>query len=238
MRKIFPCLLPVRSIMFILIFTAGAAITKSSVSDISNWWSIVATAANLITIAILILMARANNMTFAELINYKKGKTKIRQIVIMTVVILSLGMGFMYVAGFICYGVFPYMAPMMCEPVNKYLAFINLILLPVTTAFAEDGLYLGAGVGQIRNKYLAVIVPAVFFALQHCFIPVLWDAKYMLYRFLSFLPLTLILCAYYHRKRNPLPVMVGHAFIDLATGVLILIMSVDPGYYEKMLEMS
>ena len=43
MRKIFPCLLPVRSIMFILIFTAGAAITKSSVSDISNWWSIVAT---------------------------------------------------------------------------------------------------------------------------------------------------------------------------------------------------
>ena len=224
--------------MFILIFTAGAAITKSSVSDISNWWSIVATAANLITIAILILTARANNMTFAELINYKKGKTKIRQIVIMTVVILSLGMGFMYVAGFICYGVFPYMAPMMCEPVNKYLAFINLILLPVTTVFAEDGLYLGAGVGQIRNKYLAVIVPAVFFALQHCFIPVLWDAKYMLYRFLSFLPLTLILCAYYHRKRNPLPVMVGHAFIDLATGVLILIMSVDPGYYEKMLEMS
>ena len=224
--------------MFILIFTAGAAITKSSVSDISNWWSIVATAANLITIAILILTARANNMTFAELINYKKGKTKIRQIVIMTVVILSLGMGFMYVAGFICYGVFPYMAPMMCEPVNKYLAFINLILLPVTTAFAEDGLYLGAGVGQIRNKYLAVIVPAVFFALQHCFIPVLWDAKYMLYRFLSFLPLTLILCAYYHRERNPLPVMVGHAFIDLATGVLILIMSVDPGYYEKMLEMS
>ena len=238
MKKILPFLLPVRSIIFILVFTIGAAITNNNLSDISNWWSVVATATNIVTIVILLLAARVGKMTYAGLINYKKGQTKIRQIILMTVLILSAGMGLMYVAGFICYGVFPYMAPMMCAPINKYLAIINLILLPVTTALAEDGLYLGAGVNQIKNKYAAVVVPAFFFALQHCFIPTLWDVRYMLYRFLSFLPLTVILCAYYHKKRNPLPVMVGHAFIDMATGVMIMITSVDPGLYAKWMEMA
>ena len=36
-------LLPIRCIMFILIFVIGSIITKQNLSDISNWWSIVAT---------------------------------------------------------------------------------------------------------------------------------------------------------------------------------------------------
>ena len=73
--------------------------------------------------------------------------------------------------------------------------------------------------------------------MQHSFIPLLWDPRHIIYRFLSFLPLTIILCWYYHKKRDPLPIMVGHAIIDLATAVEILVMSVDPGYYEKMTQM-
>ncbi|MBE6844376.1 MAG: CPBP family intramembrane metalloprotease [Ruminococcus sp.] len=69
----------------------------------------------------------------------------------------------------------------------------------------------------MKNKYAAVILPALFFAVQHSFIPVLFDAKYIIYRFLSFLPLTLILCWYYYKKRNSLPTMIGHGIIDVAT---------------------
>ena len=52
--------------------------------------------------------------------------------------------------------------------------------------------------------------------------------------FLSFLPLTIILCWYYYKKRNPLPIMVGHAIIDFATVIQILITSFSPGFYEMM----
>ena len=58
----------------------------------------------------------------------------------------------MNVAGLICYKVIPYMAPMMAAPVPLILAIINFILLPLTVSFAEDGLYLGCGVNQIKNK--------------------------------------------------------------------------------------
>ena len=70
--------------------------------------------------------------------------------------------------------------------------------------------------------------------LQHCFIPTLLDGRYIVYRFLSFLPLTLILCWYYYRKRNPLPIMVGHALIDLATAAQIVATSFIPGLYQTM----
>ena len=46
-------LLPIRSIMFILIFVIGSVIAKQNLSDISNWWSIVATGVNIITINLL-----------------------------------------------------------------------------------------------------------------------------------------------------------------------------------------
>lgn len=236
-RDKLPYLLPIRSFVFILIFVLGSLVTGKELSAISNWWTIVATIVNIFTIMLLIVVAKKNDMTYWELINYKKGKTKISQVVLVSILVLVVGGGVMYMAGFLCYGKFPYAPPMMIAPIMKFLAIINFFLLPVTTAFAEDGLYLGCGVNMIKNKTLGVIIPAFFYALQHCFIPTLIDGRYIIYRFLSFLPLTIILCYYYQKKRNPVPIMVGHAIIDLMTVSEVLATSMVPGFYEAMLNM-
>lgn len=226
--------LPIRCLIFALIFVIGAVITRQKVENISNWWSIAASIVNIVVILILYFFTKKNKSSFWELIHYQKGKTKAKQKVGISILVLVVGMTGMYMAGYICYGVIPYAAPMMIAPIPVWLAAINIVILPITTAFAEDGLYLGCGVNQIQNKILAVTIPAFFFALQHSFIPTLFDLKYIIYRFLSFLPLTLILCWYYYKKRNPLPVMVGHAIIDVATVLQILVTSAIPGFYEMM----
>ena len=230
--------LPIRSVIFIIVFLFGSKIVEKELSDISNWWTIVATAVNLITIILLIFISKKNGMTYGELINYKKGATKVKQIVIISIIVLLVGTGGMYLAGFICYGVLPYAPPMMIAPIAKILAIMNFFLLPVSTAFAEDGLYLGCGVNVIDNKWAGIFVPAFFFALQHCFIPTIFDGKFILYRFLSFLPLTIILCWYYRKKRNPVPIMVGHALIDLMTVSLVVATSMVPGFFEMMCNMA
>lgn len=237
-RKTLPYLMPVRSIIFPLIFLVGAGLVNKRIDEISNWWSITDTIVNLLTIAMLIFAARSTGQTFAELIGYKKGQTKVRQAVIISVIILVVGMGGMYLAGFLCYGVIPYGAPMLIAPIPVVLAAVNIPLLPITTVFAEDGLYLGCGVNNIKNKYAAVLVPALFYALQHSFIPTLFDVRYILYRFLSFLPLTVILCAYYYKKRDPVPIMIGHAIIDVATAAQIMATSAIPGFYDMMCSMA
>ena len=231
-------LLPVRSVIFILVFVIGSAVTGKALSSISSWWSVVATAVNVFTVMLIVIYARRTGTTYREVINYQRGRTPLREIVKISAVILLVGMGGMFLAGLVCYRKFPYTPPMMIAPIPKAAAVINIPLLPVTTALAEEGLYLGCGVNSIKNKTCAVVVPAFFFALQHSFIPTLADGRYMIYRFLSFLPLTLILCTYYYRKRDPLPVMIGHALIDAATVMQILATSMIPGFYDKMCKLS
>lgn len=233
MKKLY-FLLPFRCVVFLLVFVVGAMMVNKQVDAISHWWSLVASVVNVITILLLVLLARKQGSNYWKLINYEKGKTTAKQVIVMSVVILIVGMIGMYLAGYVCHGVIPYAAPMMIAPIPLWLAIANVFVLPITTAFAEDGLYLGCGVNQIKNKFLAIVVPALFFALQHSFIPVLFDARYVVYRFLSFLPLTLILCWVYYKKRNPLPIMVGHAIIDVATVMQILATSAVPGLYETM----
>ena len=135
-------LLPIRSIMFILIFVIGSIIVNKNISDISNWWSIVATIVNIITILLLLFVSKKMNISYSKLINYEKGKTKIKQVIIISLIVLWIGTLGMYLAGFICYGKIPYSPPMMIQPIPMILAIINVIALPLTVPFAEDGLYL------------------------------------------------------------------------------------------------
>ena len=221
-------------VVFLLVFVGGVMITGKGFEDITNWWSIVASVVNISTILLLVFVAKKQDKTFLGFLNYEKGKTTVKQSVLISILIIVVGMAGMYLAGYLCYGVIPYAAPMMIAPIPLWLAIINILILPVTTAFAEEGLYLGCGVNNIKNKYLAIFLPAFFFALQHSFIPVLMDLTYIVYRFLSFLPLTIILCWYYYKKRNPLPIMIGHALIDVATVIQILATSLIPGFYETM----
>ena len=230
-------LMPLRSILFILVFLTVSAVSGKDLSDISNIWSVAASVINILFVLSLVLITRKQG-GYLKLINYEKGKTRPKQVFAMIGIILLVGMAGMYLAGWICYGVIPYAAPMMIAPIPVVPAVINLIVLPVSTALAEDSLYLGCGVRQFENKFAAIIVPAFFFALQHSFIPTLPDFRYIIYRFISFLPLTVILCMHYHKHKNPLPIMIGHAVIDVATAGQILATSVIPGFYEMMLSRS
>ena len=231
-------LLPLRSIVFIIFFLTAAWLTKKNVDEISSIWSFSASIINILFILLLIWVSKKNGMSYKELINYEKGKSKFSHVVIMSVIIIVIGMGGMFLAGFLCYKtMMPYCSLVMIRPIPAVLAVINIFLLPVSTTLAEDGLYLGCGVAVIKNKIASILIPAFFYALQHCFIPVLLDPIYILYRFISFLPCTILLCAYYQEKKDPVPVMVGHALIDVATVMQIAATSLIPGFYENMCSM-
>ena len=230
-------LMPLRSVLFIVVFVFVSVITGKQLEDISNIWSVAASIINILFILALVLISKRQG-GYLKLINYEKGKTRPKQVFAMIGIILLVGMAGMYLAGFICYGAILYAPPMIIAPIPVVFAVINLIVLPVSTALAEDSLYLGCGVRQFENKYASVVVPAFFFAVQHSFIPTLFDVRYIVYRFISFLPLTVILCIHYRKHQNPLPIMIGHAVIDVATAGQIIATSVIPGFYEMMLSLA
>lgn len=228
-------LLPIRSLMFVGVFMLLSLMSGEKLENLFHWWSVIASIINVLVIGILLFLCKKQKITYGKLIQYEKGTCKWYVAFLIVVSMLMVGMGGMYLAGFICYGVFPYLAPMLIAPIPLILAIVNLFLLPITTTLAEDGLYLGLGVNYIKNKWIAIFVPAFFYAIQHSFIPMLLDGRYIMYRFLSFLPLTLWICYWYYKNRNPLPIMIGHGILNVATAVNILVTSAVPSVYEMMM---
>jgi membrane protease YdiL (CAAX protease family) len=182
-------------------------------------------------------ICKKENINYLKLINYKKEKTKIVSVIFISILTFTVGFFGMFTAGLISYSKIPFIPIMMLQPMPIILSIISIFILPITTTLAEDGLYLGVGVNQIKNKYTAIIFSSFFYALQHSFIPFLLDTRFMVYRFISFFPLTIIFCIYYYRSRNPLPIMIGHFLINIATVFQILIISMFPELYEAMKDM-
>ena len=224
-------LLPIRCILFIVIFLSIMGITHKELTELTDCWSIVCSIVNILLIILLVILTKLNNSNYFELMNYEKDKTNFKDILIVCLIVLFLGTGGMYLSGLIFYQKFPYMCPEMASTLPIWLAIINAFILPISTALAEDGLYLGCGVNGIENKYLKVIIPGFFFAIQHSFIPFLFDMRFILYRFFSFLPLTMILCYIYSKKKNPLPILIAHTLIDIATVIIIIIVSINPNIF-------
>lgn len=226
MKKSLPILLPIRCVLFLTAFILISIISKLPYTSISKWWTSVAIVCNIVTIALLLLFCRIKGLNYKRLINYERGKTKAAAAVLIVVLTIVVGMCGLYLAGLICYGVFPYLDKTMVEPIPLWLAIAVLLLLPLSTTLAEDGLYLGYAVNSSAgNGWANTSLAAFFYALQHSFIPFLPDGIYILYRFISFLPLTVIICFWYRKNRDPLPFMIGHFILNVATAVQILIFS-------------
>ena len=230
-------LLPIRCILFILIFLCIHLITNKEYKDLTNCWSVICSIINIFIILVFVLIMKYKNMNLCELINNEKRKTNAKNIIIICIIVLLLGMGGMYLSGLIFYQKFPYFSKEMISPLPIWLAIIVFLILPISTGIAEDVLYLGIGVNDINNKYLKIAIPSFFFALQHSFIPFILDIRFMGYRFLSFLPLTIILCIIYEKKKNLMPIIIAHTLIDLFTVTWILITSISPDFYNKLLSM-
>jgi len=226
--------LPFRSILFICGGLLLSVILNQSLNSLTSWWSVICSVVNIITLFFLVFLVKSEGISFKKLVKYEKGQTKIEEILIGIAITLVIGMGGMYLAGALVYNEFPYMAVMMIQPIPIWFAILNIFVLPITTTLAEDGLYLGYALNRINKKWTAILLPSFFYALQHSFIPFLLDWRYMVYRLLSFLPLTIIYAIWYRKKQNPLPIMVGHFIINIATALQIGMTSVFPGILEAM----
>lgn len=94
---------PMRCVLFLLVFLLTALVTSESLNQLSRWWTVLAVCVNFVTLAILLLYCKHQNTTYFKLIGYRKGKTKPREVIFMILAVLVIGMGGMYLAGFLCY---------------------------------------------------------------------------------------------------------------------------------------
>lgn len=231
-----PYVMPVlRSVLFVVGGLLLAAITGQSLDESAKWWPVLCIVVNVVTIAALALVSRREGLVYSDLIDYRKGQLGLKRLSIIAVSMMAIGVGGLVVFGVALFG---YVPTTSIQPIPVWLAVAVAVLLPLTVVFAELPLYFGYAYRRIEaktgSKLLAMSYVVFFYALQHSFIPLLLDSKHMLFRFLSFLPLLVLLAVIYDRRKALAPLMIGHGVLDLATGIQILVSSLFPAAFEVL----
>ena len=73
-QNFLPFLLPVRCLIFFLIFVLCAFFSKQELKSVAFLWSIAATVVNFLTIIIIVFSAKKIGISYFKLVNYEKGK--------------------------------------------------------------------------------------------------------------------------------------------------------------------
>ncbi len=233
-------LLPIlRSALFIIFGLLLAILTAQTLEELSQWWTLITVLVNVITIIVLIVICKKEKTSYFKLLGNFRSKSGFKQTGLIVFVMLALGIGSMYGFSFLIFG---YMPVTMLQPIPIWIAVVNLLFLPLTIILAEFPLYFGYVLNKIdektKNKKLAILYPMFFYSLQHSFVPLLFDYKHILFRFLSFLPLLLVLGMIYYKTRNLKPLIIGHAILDFAVAAQIVMTSLSPEIYEMMKSLS
>ena len=73
------------------------------------------------------------------------------------------------------------------------------------------------------RTWVAVLIVGFFWTAQHCALPFVPDWRYLLFRFITFLPGVLLLILFYLRIRRVAPLIVAHWPMDIAAALMTAI---------------
>ena len=112
--------------------------------------------------------------------------------------------------------------PAYAEPVAEDLALLLLELAPAYQAVLAASTTYGKNVMprlavQLKNGWAAWLIAAFFLGAQHMFLPLIFDWRFMLWRFLMYLPFALFAGLMLKLRPTLLPYyMIVHALVDVS----------------------
>jgi len=226
-KALLPVIVPAaRSFLFVgagLLFASAAGLT---LEQGAAYWPVICVLMNLLSIGGLSAVCAVEKKPFRQLIASEKNTSKASEIFWISLLMILVRIGGMLACSFVIYRRLP---EFLVQPLPLPWALANLVLLPLTIVFAELPLYFGYSYTRLADltgkPWLSGAYVVFWYALQHSFFPLLLDPRYLLFRFLAFLPLMILILVIYRRTKNLVPLMVGHGIMDLGTVIQILIVS-------------
>jgi hypothetical protein len=135
-------------------------------------------------------------------------------------------LGGVYAAGWVLYGTLT--PPYLFGPLPLPAALYGVLIFPLIWGLTEQMTYNGYLVARLqvlcRSTSLAVAIVAFAWSLQHSFMPLTFDARFMAFRLLSSVPQSVFVTLLYLRLRRLVPLAIAHALMDGASvliGVLL-----------------
>jgi len=212
------------------LFAAGFALSGAADPwrESAAWWLISASLANLTTIGLLAWLTHREGSSLLKLYGWNRRSWR-RDLVWMGAALIVLGpLGFFPgpLLATLLFGDPTAVTPMMFQPLPAWAMVVAGVAFPTTVALSELPLYFGYAVPRLkmatRLGWPIVLVAATALALQHIALPLVFDARFMAWRFGMFLPFAIAVGWLINRRPSLLPYLMAlHLLLDAQLVFLI-----------------
>ena len=196
--------------------------------DAEPWLPVYGTLIDAGCLALLWHLARGERIRLFDLIGFQRARVVRDTLLGFALVPASLVfiLGGIYGTGRLLYGSLtpPYLFGALPLPAALY----GVLVFPFVWGLTEQMTYNGYLVPRLqvlcRSTTLAIACVAFAWSLQHAFMPLTFDAKFMVFRLVSAVPNTVFQTLLYLRLRRLIPFAIAHALMDGASvlmGVLL-----------------
>ncbi len=214
------------------LIAAGYAVSgePSPWSASVGWWPITATVTNLLSLTMLSRWRKRIGESWGRFYNVEIKREFVGRdlLFLLGVVIVSAPIAYIPNIGLahLLFGDPETPLNMFVQAIPSGAAWIGLVLFPITIALAELPVYYRWALPRLvaagRSGGQALFIAALWHAAQHITLPLVFDVRFMLWRFGMFLPFALLVGAVIQRRPRLLPyLMVVHGIIDLQVAWMV-----------------
>jgi len=192
------------------------------------WWLLTASLGNITNIGLLTWAARREGFRLGQIFNFtgRTWKVDVPLVIGATVVAAPLGYFPNPLLARALFGSPGTVIPMMFQPLPEWAIRLAAVVFPVSIALSELPNYYGYVMPRLKTLtgagWQIVVLVAVSHAVQHITLPLLFDVRFMLWRFGMFLPFALFIACVVNWRPSLLPYfMVVHGLLDASLATLV-----------------
>ena len=196
--------------------------------DAEPWLPVYGTLIDAGCLALLWWLTRREGIRLLDLVGFER--TGLARDVLLGLALIPVSLVFIlggtYAAGWLLYGTpsQPYFFGPLPLPAAVYGVLVWPFIWGLTEQMTYNGYLLPRFQVLCRSTSLAIAIVALVWALQHAFMPLTVDARFMAFRFLSSVPHSVFMTLLSLRLRRLVPLAIAHALMDGASvliGVLL-----------------
>jgi membrane protease YdiL (CAAX protease family) len=194
--------------------------------DAEPWLPVYGTLIDAGCLALLWRLTRREGIRLFDLVGFERTRL-VRDTLLGLALIpacLVFILGGVYAAGWLVYVTLtpPYLLGGLPLPAALYGVLVFPFIWGLTEQMTYNG-YLLPRFQVLRGTTLAIAIVAFVWSLQHAFMPLTFDARFMAFRLLSSVPESIFVMFLYLRLRRLVPLALAHALMDGATVLLPLL---------------
>jgi hypothetical protein len=213
-----------------LIFTVTGHLSAWDSS--AGWWQITASLASLCSLAALQYFLHREGSTLKKLYHIEREYWKKDVLLVLGLAVLGVVIAMLPnpLLSTWLFGSPEGAVPLLFRPLPAWAAWLSVVAFPISIALSELPIYMGYALPRIEaltgSAWKGIAVAGFFLAAQHITLPLIFDGRFILYRFAMYLPLALFMAIVLRWKPRLLPyMMIIHGLMDLSAALYGLSMN-------------